>query len=113
MKTEDNIQAEIYKWYQNNYCTKFNDTPHLIFSVPNGGYRNKIEAIKMKATGLVAGVSDMIIVQPNRILFVEIKTTTGTQSKEQKEFQCKVESLGFEYYLCRSLDDFKSFTTQP
>lgn len=110
MKTEDNIQAEIYKWYHNTFCTKLNDTPHLIFSVPNGGYRNKLEAIKMKATGLVAGVSDMIIIQPSRILFVEIKTLTGTQSKEQKEFQSKVELLGFEYYLCRSLEEFKTIT---
>jgi len=107
MKTEDNIQAEVYKWYHNNYCTKLNEQPHIIFSVPNGGYRNKIEAIKMKATGLVAGVSDLIIVQPNRILFVEMKTETGTQSKEQKDFQNKVEALGFEYFLIRSLEQFK------
>ncbi len=104
---EDILQAEIFKWYFNNFCTKQNDVPHLIFSVPNGGLRTKSEAMKLKATGLVAGVSDLIIVQPNRTIFCELKILKGKQSPQQIDFQTKVENLGFEYWLVRSLDEFK------
>jgi hypothetical protein len=76
--------------------------------VPNGGYRTKSEAMKMKATGLVAGVSDLIIVQPNRVIFLELKDTNGRQSNEQKSFQEKITALGFEYWLIRSLEEFKA-----
>lgn len=104
---EDILQAEIYKWYHNNFCTKLNDNPHVIFSVPNGGKRSKSEAMILKATGVVAGVSDLIIIQPNRIIFIELKTEKGVQSNEQKSFEKKVKNLGFEYYLIRSMDEFK------
>lgn len=105
--SEDIIQEKIFKWYHNNYCLKIHSPQHLIFSVPNGGYRNKREAVKFKSTGLIAGVSDLIIIQPRRIIFVEVKTTTGVQSASQKRFQKIVTKLGFEYYLVRSLEDFK------
>ena len=102
------MQAKLYKWYHNTYCSNLVENPHLIFSVPNGGYRTKSEAMKMKATGLVAGVSDLIIVQPNRVIFLELKDTNGKQSNEQKLFQEKVTALGFEYWLIRSLEEFKA-----
>jgi predicted nucleotidyltransferase len=75
--------------------------------VPNGGFRSKIEAMKMKTTGVLPGVSDLIIIKPNEILFIELKTDIGVQSKEQKEFQKRVELLGFSYYLVRSLQEFQ------
>ena len=107
MLSEDTIQAQIYKWYHNNYCLKKHDPPHSIFAVPNGGLRNKREAIKLKATGVVSGVSDLIIIQPKKVLFVEVKTETGIQSKNQKQFEKIVTALGFEYILVRSLEEFK------
>ena len=106
--SEDILQAELFKFYHNTYCTKLNDTRHSIFSVPNGGYRTKSEAMKLKATGLVAGVSDLIIIQPKRVIFVEVKTKTGTQQKTQIDFQKTVTALGFEYLIVRSLEEFKA-----
>ena len=41
--------------------------------------------------------------------FIEIKTPTGKQSKQQKRFQQAVERLGFEYIIMRSLDDVREF----
>lgn len=105
--TEDQIQAQIFKWYHNKFCTKNNNPKHIIFSVPNGGTRSKREAMKFKATGLVAGVSDLIVIQPNRCIFVEVKTEIGKQSDKQKEFETTVKNLGFEYIVVRSLEDFQ------
>ena len=84
-----------------------NDLPHVIFSVPNGAYVSKHQAMKLKATGLVSGVSDLIIIQPNRCLFIELKLEKGKQSENQKNFENKVKRLGFEYFIVRSLEEFK------
>lgn len=102
MKAEDQIQAEIFKWYRNNH------PENLIFAVPNGGTRNIREAMLLKATGTTAGVSDLIVVKQNEVIFVEVKTETGRQSKEQIKFEQKVKSLGFKYFIVRSVDDFKN-----
>ena len=105
--TEAQLQQQIFKWYHNEFCTIGNNPQHVCFSVPNESSNGK-EQVYKKSLGLISGVSDLIIIQPNRIIFVELKTQTGKQSKNQKKFQKKVEALGFEYYVVRSLEDFKS-----
>ena len=111
MKNENNLQAEIYKWFHNTYCLKNHINRGLIFSIPNGGTRNIKEAMTFKATGLLKGASDLIVIFPNgKLCFVELKTDKGVQSIEQKDFECRVSSLGFEYHLIRSLEEFKLLT---
>lgn len=55
--------------------------------------------------GYVNGQSDLVIIFTNKVVFAEIKTSKGVQSKEQKKFQSIVESLGFQYVIFKSLDD--------
>jgi hypothetical protein len=111
MKSENLLQAEIYKWYHNNYCLKTSENRGLIFSIPNGGTRNKLEALTLKSTGLLKGASDMVLIFPNgKLIFLELKIEKGIQSEEQKEFENRVNKLGFEYYLIRTLDSFKELT---
>lgn len=98
-KSEFTIQCEIVNW-----C-RINDV--LIFSVPNEATRNKPQFTK---SGVLAGVSDLILVQ-DEIIYVEVKTHNGTQSKNQKEFQKRVEALGHKYKIVRSLEQFKSIIT--
>jgi hypothetical protein len=107
-KTEAKSQAEIVEWFNNNYCLKHHSPRGIIFSVPNGGSRNKVEAMTLKATGLLAGASDTILILPTgKLVFCEVKTETGSQSPKQNEFQKRVEALGFEYWLVRGLEDFQ------
>ena len=94
-KSEYDIQCEII-----NYC-RLNKI--LCFAVPNEATRNNSKYIK---SGVLSGVSDLILVI-DKVSFVEVKNRSGKQSEKQKEFQNKVELLGFKYYLVRSLDDFK------
>ena len=110
--TEDQLQQQIFTYYNNNYCLKNNNPRHIIFSVPNGGTRNILEAKKLKATGILSGVSDLIIVQPNRIIFLELKIEKGIQSDNQKDFETRIKFLGFEYYICRSLEQFKTIINE-
>jgi hypothetical protein len=83
----------------------------IIFSVPNDS-KDKKEAIRKKATGLLAGVSDLILLVNGCCIFIEIKTEEGKQSENQKIFQMQVETQGFKYIIIRSLEDFKKILEQ-
>ena len=107
MKTESRIQQSIVIWYRNNFCLSHHNPQHIIFSVPNES-KSKRETLQKKAIGMMSGVSDLIIIRPKEVLFIEVKTPTGTQSKSQKIFEKIVKALGFNYYLVRSLEEFKS-----
>jgi len=106
MNKEDLLQQKCIIWFKNNY--QMNEKG-LIYSVPNGGSRNIVEAKKLKATGTMAGVADLTILLPNgKTIFVELKTETGKQSEVQKIFESKVVNLNFDYYLIRSIEEFKN-----
>lgn len=55
---------------------------------------------------MLDGVSDLIAVTDSDIFFIESKSDTGRQTPAQKEFQSKVESLGWQYYLIRDAESF-------
>ncbi|MCP4159848.1 MAG: VRR-NUC domain-containing protein [Deltaproteobacteria bacterium] len=106
MKTEAKVQQEMVVWFRNNYQRKGVDKG-IIFSVPNeraGGYMAMKDLL---LTGLLSGVSDLIVVLKGKVLFVEVKNEKGKQSPKQILFQKQVENLGFKYYLVRNLEDFK------
>ena len=105
MKTEAKIQQDIVMWYRNKFCLSFHEPKHLIFSVPNES-SSKEETMRKMATGLLSGVSDIIIVQPCKVVFIEVKDNKGVQRENQKIFEQDVRNLGFEYYLVLSLEDF-------
>ena len=70
-----------------------------VFSVPNGGLRKASEATLLKREGLLTGASDVVIMLPHKVVFMEFKTDSGTQSQKQKDFQAVCGVLGLEYYL--------------
>jgi len=107
MKSEDKIQQEIVMWYRNNYCLKHHTPRNIIFSVPNDS-KNATEQMRKIATGLYAGVSDLIIIHFSKVIFVEVKTDIGRQSDKQKEFENIIKEQNLNYWLVRSLLDFKS-----
>ena len=98
---ESQIQIQMVNWFRLQYPS------YIIAAIPNGGRRNAVEAKIMKGEGVLAGFSDLIVVAFNSILFVEVKTEKGKQSALQKKFQSDVERLGFQYSVCRSLQDFQ------
>lgn len=105
--SEDYVQNQIWIWYTNNYCLQHHSPRNIIFSVPNGGTRDVREAHKLKMTGLLPGVSDLIIIHFGIVYFVEVKKPNkGVQSSSQKDFQQRVESQGFKYILIDNLKDF-------
>ena len=111
MQAENKIQSECFQWYNNTYCLKNHNPRGIMFSVANElAGANKIAMMQAKAMGLVAGVSDTIIIHNNKqVLFCEFKNEIGRQSDKQKDFQSRVELLGFEYKIIRSLKEFQSW----
>ena len=108
---EHNIQAACVRWFN----LQWPEYRGLLFAVPNGGARNKATAGKLKAEGVVAGVADLILLVPRieegckymwHALAIEMKTPKGHQSPEQMEWQVKVESHGYRYAVCHSLEEF-------
>lgn len=97
-KTEHNIQKSIVRYFRKEYPN------YIIFSTNNEACYNNSYFLE---SGVLQGVSDLVIVLPNKVLFVELKTEKGVQSKNQKEFQSKLISLGYEYFLIRSLAEFQ------
>lgn len=83
--------------------------PRLVFfHCPNGEARSEKTGGKLKAMGVLAGVADINFVLPDgKAAFIELKTSKGRQSVEQKEFQRRVEAAGALYEICRSSDDVR------
>jgi len=78
----------------------------IVFAIPNGGSRNKIEAMRMKAEGVLAGVHDLCIVRSfGRTIWVEMKSSTGSLSKEQHDIHNDFGALGHISVIAYSAED--------
>ncbi|WP_321331833.1 VRR-NUC domain-containing protein [uncultured Bacteroides sp.] len=99
---EADMQAEFFRQVK----ILFPKLPEkLLFAVPNGGSRHKIEAANMKRQGVKSGIADVILLIPKKgyaSLCIEFKTSTGRQSDEQKEFERQASSCGSKYVIVRS-----------
>lgn len=79
----------------------------LLFAVPNGGSRHKVEAANMKHQGVKRGIADVILQIPKKgyaSLCLEFKTSIGKQSRDQREYQRQVEMAGSKYVVVRSVE---------
>lgn len=64
-----------------------------LFAIPNGGFRHKATAEKLKAEGVKKGVPDLYI--PAWRLWVEMKRVKGSRlEKEQKDWHQYLNDLG-------------------
>jgi hypothetical protein len=107
-KTEAKIQQEIFIHIKNNFGLEHHNPKWIILSIPNES-ASKEETMRKLSIGMLPGASDMVLIQPNKITFIEVKTPTGEQSDNQITFENDVKRLGFDYILVRSLDDVKKY----
>lgn len=105
---ESQLQIQCVAWlkYQYPYLAP------LFFAVPNGGSRDKREAAIMKAEGITAGVSDLILNVPSgRYTQLAIEMKAGSsQSEAQKRYQRYAEAVGIKYIVCKSFQSFQGET---
>lgn len=104
IRSESGLQKACVRWFDDNISL----TQAFLFSVPNGGSRHKLEAINLKKEGLKAGVADLVLLLAGgTTVFIELKYGKNGQSVKQREFECLVKKLGFNYYIIRTFNEFK------
>ncbi|OFY43985.1 MAG: hypothetical protein A2X18_07600 [Bacteroidetes bacterium GWF2_40_14] len=117
---ESKIQQACVMWFRYQYSP----LAKLLIAVPNAGKRSTkvistrngyktvcIGGKRAKDEGMVAGVSDLILLTPKKgygCLCIEMKTEDGDQSKAQKEWQAASEKGGNKYVVVRNYDEFRS-----
>ena len=100
--TEDKLQSDCYQWFHRTYPEL---RGLLCYNLNNS--RNKIRAMMDKGMGLQKGRSDLVLYYFGRAYMIEMKTENGKQTPEQKKWQEIVEKNGFEYIICKTLEQFQ------
>lgn len=100
-KSEAEMQADVFQFFWNNYPK----TRRRIFHVPNGGSRNKIEAVRLRTQGVVKGIADLIGLGEYGFFAIELKIKGGVVSEDQKLIHQLWKSLGHRVYVCWSYED--------
>lgn len=101
--TEAQEQAALIAWAHLREFT----IPELrmLFHIPNGGHRPIREAVKLKRMGTRPGIPDLFLAIARggfHGLWIEMKTTKGKLSKEQRRMMSRLESEGYRVVLCRT-----------
>jgi hypothetical protein len=116
--SESQIQCAFIDWFR----AKF--PKNMIFAVPNGGSRNKLEAINLKRQGVLAGVPDICIpffeiankgfgIEGNISLWIELKSPKNYPTEKQREVMRKLHDSALHIVLWSdSLDDLIGFFTE-
>lgn len=93
------LQVECVEWFRTMY-------PHyIIFSTNN-------EAVRMNAQyfeecGMYRGLSDLVVVAPQGVLFIELKIEFNKMKDYQLKCQEKLQAMGYVYRAVYCLDTFK------
>ena len=102
------LQVGCVNWYRLSYPKQ----AHLLFAIPNGGWRNATTAAKLKAEGVLAGVPDLFLAIPRgefHGLWIEMKNgKAGRLSEAQKHMIELLRSEGYKCEVCHSALDFRA-----
>lgn len=99
---EHDLQVACVAWFRAQYPKD----AAMLFAVPNGGRRGKVEAALLKAEGVLPGVADLILLEARGgygALCIEMKTRRrgSGQSDYQRDWQAEAEAHGNKYVVCR------------
>lgn len=109
--SEDQLQAQFWAEVWNRYP----QLRHHMWAIPNGANRNPIEASRMKAMGLLAGVWDLHLFWHGTLHIIETKlpgnsltvdrVVNGKRVYGQKEFGERLAEHGAKRHIYHSLDE--------
>ena len=105
-RSEASEQITLIQWCDINRC-KYPELG-LIFHIPNGGKRNKLEAIKLKKEGVKAGVPDLFLPVARRGyngLFIELEYGRNKATPKQKEWINNLNAQGYKAVVCNGFDE--------
>ena len=99
--TEHAHQVSLFMWAASQLPTY----PELkwMYAVPNGGDRNPIVAVRLKAEGVKSGISDVCLPFARRGyhgFYIEMKKPKGKESLTQIEFGQFLTAQKYLYCMC-------------
>jgi hypothetical protein len=105
--SELKLQSQCFQWHWNSY-PEHRGTLYMNYN----NAKNREHGAILKAMGMLAGVADLTLLTPKGAVFIEMKIAGGKQSPAQKEWQSKVESLGYRYELCYTFERFQEIVKE-
>ena len=85
--TEHEEQRIFVQWFRRKY------SPVRIFAIPNGGFRSRATAGRLKAEGVMRGIPDLFVPEWN--LWIEMKRKKGGRlSPDQVNWTQYLEEIG-------------------
>lgn len=111
LKTEAQEQAELIKWAENCVLKKIHPELEMLYAVPNGGKRDRIEAAHLKLQGVKAGVPDLCLAVPKgkyHGLYIELKVGRNKTSEHQDKWLCNLSQNGYAVKVCYGCVSAKS-----
>lgn len=100
-RSEDTEQVNVILWATRN-VSRYPELEDL-YHIPNGGSRNKAEAVKLKQMGVKAGVSDLHLPYPKGKysgLFIEMKYDRNVATVQQTAFLQRMNKAGHFTAIC-------------
>ena len=104
---EEQLQMQVCKFL--HHALEGNST---FFAVPNGGLRSRSEAARFKATGTIAGMPDICVVNDGRLIGIELKAPKGRVSDAQLYCHERLRRARVPVTVCKSVDDVIAALTE-
>lgn len=106
--TESDEQESVFAWAE--MVSKFVPDLQLLHHIPNGGFRMRATAARLKAEGVKPGVPDLCLPVPNEMfhgLYIEMKKRdhSNRPSKSQQWWIEKLQQKGYAVYVCYGADE--------
>lgn len=104
---ESRQQRSLVKWWRLAHRGLGVPDERLLFSVPNGAQRHRVNSAILLAEGLRAGAPDLILAVARggfHALAIEMKTATGVVSRAQAEMHALLRAQGYCVVVPRSFD---------
>lgn len=107
-QSEIKLQSAAWQWVWNTYP----GTRLLMFHVPNGGFRSKVEAAQLKASGVLAGIPDILFIWKGRLYGFEFKRPNEHRvSPAQQKVHIKWGEHNIPVYIITELERFQFLVT--
>jgi hypothetical protein len=106
--TEAEEQAALFQWAKLSEGSK--PQLRLLYAIPNGGSRHRLEAANLKRQGLKAGVPDICLAYPSGVyhgLYIELKVGKNKPSDKQKEWLASLRAAGYMTAVCYGFQEAK------